>query len=502
MAYPAPTPQNFPVEDAWKPLHGGLWRIDTAQHLLRRMGFSATPEAVTAALRQSPERCIEQAFVPGAVMPKSAALSEFEASIHERYQSIRDASGDLESQRQMRQELRKEDESLFREFAMDWFHYARNPEQSAREKFVLFLQDIFVVERSAVRETYALYNLQQTLRAGTTIEYPALCKQVSKEPAMVRYLNLDQNTARKPNENFARELFELFTLGEGNYTERDIKEAARAFTGYRIKNRTEFIYQRRLHDHEPKTVFGQTGNWNGDEVIDLTFQQPAAKTYLIRELIKFYLTDQTVPEAYIEALGERWANQDFSLSYLIETFFQSQLFFHPAYRGNLVKSPIHFYIGLCQDLRLDIAPFDSRVLRSMSVMGQSFYDPPNVRGWLYGEHWINSTTISGRRQLVDYLFSTLNEKKLNGNEQRDLELAREAGRDQFLVTRERLQQVVGTAPEDLATHFTTYFITGSSRETYRQALQSIIGDTQTAGATQRIRNAMIALLQSPAYNLC
>lgn len=435
-------------------------------------------------------------------MPRSAALIDFEATVHERYRAIYKGDHDFEQKRQMQQQLRREDNELFRAYAMDWFHYARELDHSAHEKFVLFLQDIFVVERQKVQESYALYNQQQTLRAGVKLNYPELCKQVSKEPAMMRYLDLVQNTARKPNENFARELFELFTLGEGNYTEADIKEASRAFTGYRIKDRTDYFFQKNLHDQREKTVFGQTGNWDGDGVIDITFSQPAAKTFLIRELIKFYLTEQTVPEAYIEALGERWADHGFSLSYLINTFFQSRLFFHPAYRGNLVKSPIQFYLGLCQDLRLDVIPFESRVLRSMDVMGQSFYNPPDVRGWLYGEHWINSTTISGRRQVVDYLFTPLNEDKLNGNEQRELEHAREEGRGNFLVTEERLQQVLGRAPEDLAEHFTTYFITAPSRETYREGLQAILGDTQGKDAGQRVRHAMIALLQSPAYNLC
>jgi uncharacterized protein (DUF1800 family) len=502
MSQPAPTPETFAVADAWKPLPGSHWSIEEAQHLLRRMGFSATPEAVTRALRQSPKQCVQAAFTPGAVLPKSEALAKFEESVHQRYQHIYKEVEDIEERRKLSGEIRREDTQLFQDFAMDWFYYARDPENSAREKFVLFLQDVFVVERAKVKETYALYNLQQTLRAGCTGKYPDLCKQISKEPAMLRYLDLVKNTARKPNENFARELFELFTLGEGNYSEADIKEAARAFTGYRIKNRTEFQFQKKLHDATPKTVFGEKGNWDGDDVIDLTFKQPAAKTFLIRELIKFYLTETSVPEAYIEALGEQWAQRGYSLADLTETFFQSRLFFHPAYRGNMVKSPIHFYIGLCQDLRLDIAPFDSRVLRSMTVMGQSFYNPPDVRGWLYGEHWINSTTISGRRQLVDYLFTKLNEKKLNANEQRDLERAREAGRGEFLVTNERLKQVQGRSADDLATHFTTYFITAPSRATYRNTLEAIIGDTEAEGATQRIRNAMIALLQSPAYNLC
>lgn len=502
MPQSTPTLQSFAVADAWKPLPSGFWRIDEAQHFLRRIGFSATPEAVTSTLRSSPKAYLQEAFRPGAKMRKSDALAEFEATLDARRHHIYKEVKDEEEKRKLRQEIQREENDLFRSFAMDWFYYAREPEHSAREKFVVFLQDVFVVEQKTVKDTPLLFSLQQTLRSGISGDYPELCKRVSREPAMMRYLDLVKNTARKPNENFARELFELFTLGEGNYSEDDIKEAARAFTGYRIKKRYEFYQDKKLHDNEQKTIFGETGNWNGDEVIDLTFKQPAAKTFLIRELIKFYLTETTVPEPYIEALGELWAAHNYSLSYLIETFFQSRLFFHPAYRGNMVKSPIHFYIGLCQDLRLDIAPFDARVLRSMATMGQTFYNPPNVRGWLYGAHWINSTTISARRQLVDYLFAKLNEKKLNGNEQRALKAAREAGRGNFLVTPERLQQVLSLDTEDLATHFTTYFITAPSRKTYHQALQSILGDTQAPGAAQRVRYAIIALLQSPAYNLC
>lgn len=501
MSHPAPTPDNFSVDDAWKPLPMGFWRTEEAQHWLRRVGFAAPPEAVSAALRTSPKKCWEAAFLPGGVtMAKPEGLARFEAEIHERYRAIYTSSADQITKNDLRRAIRQEDNEHFQEYAMAWFRYARQAENSAREKFVLFLQDIFVVERTVVRESYALFNLQQTLRAGCTGDYRELCKQVSREPAMVRYLDLDKNTARKPNENFARELFELFSLGEGNYTEADIKEAARAFTGYRIKNRTEFFLQKSLHDDGPKTIFGATGNWDGDAVIDLTFRQPASQTFLIRELIKFYLTDQPVHEAYIEALGEQWARHDFSLRYLCETFFQSRLFFHPAYRGNFVKSPIQFYLGLCQDLRLDVIPLESRLLRNMAIMGQAFYDPPNVRGWLYGEHWINSTTISGRRQLVDYLFANLNEAKLNANEQRALKQAREEDRGHFLVTPERLAQVAQTDASDLATHFATYFLTPPFQAAYQPILAEIIANANNP--SQGIRHAMIALLQSPAYNLC
>jgi len=500
MTLPAPTPATFSVDDAWKPLPLHVWDQEAAAHLLRRIGFSATPERVATALKRTPEMEIIDAFAHAEPLKMSEALAEYRDHAPANHRMIQRDIRDPEQKRARRNELREQENELFRDFAMSWFQHARQPENSATEKFVLFLQDIFVVDRRTVRDTPALFALQQVLRAGIKADYPELCKSVSREPAMIRYLNLDQNTARKPNENFARELFELFTLGEGNYSEADIKESARAFTGYRTRQRYEFYFQRNLHDSRQKTVFGESGTWRGDDVIDLTFQQAAARTFLIGEFIKFYLTDETVPEAYIEALGEQWAARRFNLAYLIETFFQSRLFFHPAYRGNMVKSPVQFYLGLCQDLRLDLIPFEGRLLKGMDVMGQSFYNPPNVRGWLYGEHWINSTTISARRQVVDYLFSPLNEKSLNANDQRDLEKARQAERGNFLITAEQLQVLLEMEPARIAEHLTTYFITPHFRAAYQPVLAELLADSPTPAAD--LRHAVIALLQSPAYNLC
>jgi len=464
------------------------------------MGFAATPDAVQTALRTSSAETIANAFSEAAPMAMPEALASFQATAHESYRKIYRGLTDREAKRMARNELRQRDNQLFSDYALAWFHHARKPENSATEKLVLFLQDVFVVDRQVVRDAPALFSMQALLREGCRMEYPELCKRVSREPAMIRYLNLDKSTAQKPNENFAREFFELFSLGEGQYSEQDVKEAARAFTGYRARNRYEFFLNKRLHDSGKKTIFGKTGNWDGDAVVDLTFEQPAARTFLIRELIRFYLTVAEVPEPYLVALGEQWAARDFDLPYLIETFFQSRLFYHPAYRGNLVKSPIQFYLGLCQELHLDVLPLEGRLLQSMSVMGQSFYSPPNVRGWLYGEHWINSTTISARRQLVDFLFSPLNEDRLNANDRRDLQRAREEGRAEFLVTEERLAGILDIEPAAIARHLTTYFITPPFRNTYKPVIEDLIAE---AGNPQKaVRNTIIALLQSPAYNLC
>ena len=168
----SPTPDSFAVKDAWKPLPSGFWNMETAQHFLRRIGFSATPEAVSSALRSSLGAYIEKAFKPGALLPRSENLKKFTYEAPARYLNIYKKVKDVEARRELRQELQREENELFRSFAMDWFYYLREPENSAREKLVMFLQDIFVVEQQKIKDPPLLYAMQQTLRDGTTLSYP------------------------------------------------------------------------------------------------------------------------------------------------------------------------------------------------------------------------------------------------------------------------------------------------------------------------------------------
>jgi len=495
-----PDPDTPPPEAAWDSLPANHWREGEAAHLLRRIGFSATPARLAEAARKGPRATLDAAFSEGVRFPAWPELETFVREAPERRKAAR-MTEDREERRRIRRELRQRNRELFHDFALRWFRFAREPEHSAREKAVLFLQDVFVVEWEKVRDTPALRAHQQLMRDGLAMRLPELCKAVSRSPAMVRYLDLEQSSLFKPNENFARELFELFILGEGNYTEKDIKEAARAFTGYRVNRQGEFYFQKQAHDDGLKTVFGETGHWTGDDVIDIAFRQPAAKRFFVREFLAYYLDASPVDERYVAELGERWASGGFRVRWLIDTVFNSRLFYHPAFRGNSVKSPVHFYLGLCQDLQLDVMPFDGRLLRALRAMGQRFFDPPNVRGWQYGVHWINATTVGARRQLVDHLFSPLRENNLNGDEQSELEAAREAGRATFVVTDDRLRGLLGEGPGDLAEHLLGHFIPAPCHARYRPALERLARDMDGPEDLDRLRGALVGLLQSPAYHL-
>ncbi|MDE3085035.1 MAG: DUF1800 family protein, partial [Verrucomicrobiota bacterium] len=300
---------------------------------------------------------------------------------------------------------------------------------------------------------------------------------------------------------FARELFELFLLGVGNYTEQDIKQAARAFTGYRQRF-GEFVFQPRQHDAGLKTVFGRTGVFDGDDVIDLAYQLPAAGRFLPHEMVKWYLSDTPIADDYLNTIGEWWRAQKFDLRKLALQFFSSRLFFAPEFRGNFIKSPVHFYLGLIQDLNLDVAPLPRRVLVDLRQMGQILFDPPNVRGWVGGRYWINSATFSARRTLIAQLFSPLNEATLNADEQVEIVAARANGNDHFTLSEAQLSNWAKFNADQLTARFCDYFLPVKVGPDFRNDIKAFLAASSASHRLERIRTAAMTVLESPEYQLC
>ncbi len=413
---------------------------------------------------------------------------------------IRETS-DYEARRELNREIRQANQAAFERFVVEWMQWAVEPENSPTAKLLSFLQNIFVVARQKVNDTDALVEHQRILREGSQGNFPDLCKAVSRSPAMIRYLDLNLSTRERPNENFARELMELFTLGEGNYTEADVYEAARAFTGYRTNARGRFFLSSEAHDHGPKQIFGQTARFDGDAVIDLIFEQPASERFFVREFLKTFLSSELPPEPYIEALGNRWRFYKFSIPDLVSTVFQSRIFFDTRFRGTLIKSPTAFYLGLCQDLLLHPPPFPRRLLNELRSMGQDFQNPPNVRGWVGGSAWISASTVSARRQLVDTLFRPINEDRLNADDKAALDQARKQGKTPIQVQRERLQQIASVDRTLLAEHLSGYFLSIPPSPEFIATLESLLENSSEQNVRQVVRSVIVAMLQSPQYNL-
>jgi uncharacterized protein (DUF1800 family) len=239
-------------------------------------------------------------------------------------------------------------------------------------------------------------------------------------------------------------------------------------------------------------------------VIELAYSQPAAATFLPRELAKFYLTETALPEPHLAALGEPWRASGFELRVLLRQFFGSRLFFAPEYRGNMIKSPIQFYLGVVQDLQLEVAPIPRLTLNPLRQMGQALFYPPNVRGWVGGRQWINSATLTARRQFVESLFAPIDENNLNADEQFELVAARSNGVTRFTVSDEPFESLAGRDSRTAASELMSRLLPGTTAETLRENLQQFIADggTEELKRVRRLRRAALTLMQSPTYQLC
>ena len=488
--------------DPWEPLPKAGWDRAAAGHLLRRIGWTATPEAIDQALADGLTATVERAFpVKAQLLPEPKVISELRAASA---QFGKDRRGATATQRRnLQREARERFRDALREISLLWLQNAHQPDRAAVEKWVLFLSDVYVIGAQKVRNTVLIHDHLALLQAHAFGSAPELTKAVSRSPAMINYLDLQASKREAPNENFARELFELFVLGEGNYTEQDIKEAARAFTGYRQRD-NRFVFARRQHDAGSKTIFDHSGNFSGDDVIALAYRQEAAARFLPTELIRFYLTDQALPEGQIAALGQWWRHTDFDLRQLALRFFQSRPFFAAEFRARFIKSPVQFYLGLMQDLQLDVAPLQRFTLQPLQQMGPMLFNPPNVRGWIGGRSWINSATLAARRQLVQSLFEGIDERRLNADEQVELAAAQSRGSSHFSIESADLaRQLPAHDPQTAARQLIDKFLPAAVSSEFYQVVVDALPPANSPDQQDRARLLIWeTLLQTPAYQLC
>ncbi len=280
-----------------------------------------------------------------------------------------------------------------------WMNRMATSPAQLREKMTLFWHSHFACR---VRQPNAALSLHNTTRQHALGKFPALLLAVSQEPAMLQFLNNQQNRKEHPNENFAREVMELFTLGRGNYTETDVKEAARAFTGWGYDGQGNFRFREREHDAGPKTFLGRTGNLTGEDVLQLMLEQPAAATFVVTKAYRFFVNDVPNP-AHIEPLAAAFRKSGYDIADLMERMFSADWFYEPANVGTHIKSPVELLAGIRRTLNVQI---DNALplLGYQKALGQTLFQPPNVAGWPGGRNWIDSSSLLLRLQLPAILF--------------------------------------------------------------------------------------------------
>lgn len=276
-----------------------------------------------------------------------------------------------------------------------WTHAMISSDHPLREKMGLFWHGHF-----ACRTQNVLFNQQllQVIRQHGLGNFGTLLTEVSKTPAMLAFLNNQQNRKQKPNENFAREVMELFTMGQGNYTEKDIKEAARAFTGWSYDQVGQFRFRKNTHDEGTKTILGKTGNFDGDDVIKILLEQKQTAKYITRKIYKYFVNEETVDETHVTQLADKFYQSDYDLRALMQEIFTANWFYDDKHIGSRIKSPMELLIGLRKSIPMQFEQ-EEAMLVFQRVMGQTLFYPPNVAGWPGGRNWIDSSSLMFRMRV-------------------------------------------------------------------------------------------------------
>ncbi len=374
---------------------GAPMGFDEARHLLNRTSFAANVEDIESFAKLTRAQAVDQllAWTSGKMItPPPAWVNEFESP-----RRLRDAS---EEERKAFQRQQAEKGAELRGW---WMTEMLTTPSPLTEKMVLFWHNHFVSGLQKVRSPVLMYRQNQLLRKHAFGYFGDLLHEVSKDPAMVVYLDGASNRKGKPNENFAREVMELFTLGEGHYSEQDVKEAARAFTGWSIDpDSGEYLFRRPAHDEGVKTLLGRSGNFDGDAVLDLLLAQAQTGEFVVSKLWREVVSPQ--PDATeVRRIARMFRDNRYNIKVALRALLLADAFYAPQNRAALIKSPVDLIVGTLRQFRFEtgeVTPF----LLAARQLGQDVFAPPNVKGWPGGEAWINSASLLSRKQFLERLF--------------------------------------------------------------------------------------------------
>jgi uncharacterized protein (DUF1800 family) len=358
--------------------YGGHFGPRQAAHLLRRAGFGGTPADIAAFSQLDAQRAVDALF--HATDPDGTFV---------------DYPPELSSMTSAQYGQRKTAVQLW------WLDRMLRTRRQLTEKMTLVWHNHFATAVSKsppemMAEQIDLFRLQGLGNFRT------LLASVTRDPAMLVWLDNRYNTKQHPNENYAREVMELFTLGLGNYTETDVKEGARCFTGWTLKD-GQPLFRANLHDDGPKTFLGRTGNFNADDAIDIIVQQPIHQRFISRKLLEAFVYSDPEPEL-VEAVASVYALSGYDLAKTVGAIIRSNVFYSTrAYRSE-PKSPIEFAIGTLRTIGATSIP--PNLPGVLARMGQEPLNPPTVKGWDGGPAWINTSTMLARFNFVNALIAT------------------------------------------------------------------------------------------------
>jgi len=367
--------------DAWEPFEPSPerpWNNRLAAHLLRRSGFGGTVKQIIAAQKAGPEKAVD--LLLGQI-DDDAIESDMSSA-------ARLVTGGSDAT----------------QLASWWLLRMIKTPCPFLEKMTLFWHGHFATGAEKVMNSRAMLRQNQLIRKHALGKFEPFVRDMSSNVAMLIYLDSEENRKTRPNENYARELLELFCLGTGNYTEKDIKEIARCFTGWEIR-RGKFHFNQRQHDSKSKSFFGTEGNIDGNDAIKIILKQDAAPKFIARKLIRHFLFDDAeISNKLLAPVASQLRETGFDIRSTMKMILSSNLFYSALSIGRKIKSPVELSIGF---LRFFEATTNVSVLgQRLAELGQRPLYPPNVKGWPGGRSWINASTILARSNLISEILNS------------------------------------------------------------------------------------------------
>ena len=397
--------------------------------------------------------------------------------------------GDVAARKMFMQQQRREEKDL----NLAWMDKMMNTHAVLQEKMTLFWHNHFACRSNRAVFAQQLNNIH---RANALGSFRTMLFQVAEAPAMLQFLNNQQNVKNHPNENFAREVMELFTVGRGNYTENDIKESARAFTGYGFNKDGEFVIRKFVHDSGLKTFMGKTGNFTGEDILDMLLENKQTAYFICNKLYK-YLVNETPDPTHVSAMAEVFYTSNYEIKPLLEYVFNAGWFYDDKNSGNMIKSPVEFLVGLSRQFYISYDKPEV-LLQFQKVLGQVLFYPPNVAGWPGGRNWIDSSSLMYRLKIPSTL---LNGGLIDFTGKADPEdeayLATQRSQAQFVSTRVQSvanwDKVLGSIPKNTSNNQVAGLI-------LEPKLNNVILNKINSAANTKAM--MIELVSTPEYQLC
>jgi len=473
------------------------------QHLLWRAGFGPAVYQLDDLTSSSPQKLYKA--LQKASSKKPEYLQAADNYLQGLMLGIREAGRQQkEIPAEQKKEIQKRSREGIRNLNLYWINEMVNSDAQLREKMSLFWHGHFACRNLNV---FFQQELLHVIRRNALGNFRDLLHEVSKTGAMLNFLNNNQNRKDHPNENFAREVMELFTMGRGNYTEHDVKEAAKAFTGWGANAKGEFVFRRFQHDEGSKTVLGNTGNFDGDEVLEILLDQKQTAKFISQKIYRFFVND-TVDQQKADWLANRFYKSDYDIGKLMEDIFTSDWFYDEKNIGSKIKSPVELLVGIQRMLPMKLEN-EEALLLLQRVLGQILFYPPNVAGWPGGKTWIDSSTLMMRMRIPQLI-----------NDRDEFNIKPKADDDQMMGRNDddaKIRMGKAARPINAEIDWSKYVgyyssvprgdlvndIAGNLLQT-KQAVSADVIDQYSDAADKEsfIKTATIQIMSTPEYQLC